>query len=90
MGMDHEEMAIRTQNWHLVLPLETDPEDPERWVELYRKPEDRWDQSNVVDQFSEVADQLELALRRFAEASLNGDPETLPPLRDVARLGGVS
>jgi arylsulfatase A-like enzyme len=90
MGMDVEEFALRTHNWHLVLPLEADPEDPARGAELYRKPEDRWDQNNVADQFRDVADQLELVLRRFAEATLRGDVETLPPLRDIARLGGVS
>src|SRR5262249_14151837 len=90
MGMDTEEFAIRTHNWHLILPLETDPEDPPRSVALYRKPEDRWDQNDVIDQFPEVGDQLELVLRRFAEASLSGEIENLPPLRDIARLGGTS
>ncbi len=90
MGMDAVEFAIRTHNWHLVLPLEADPDDPDRWVELYRKPEDRWDQHNVVEQFPDVADQLELALRRFAQASLKDEIDRLPPLRAVARLGGAS
>lgn len=89
MGMDVEEFAIRTHNWHLVLPLEPDPDDPDRGAELYRKPEDRWDQNNVAEQFAEVADQLELVLRRFAAATLTDSIGDVPGLRDVARLGGA-
>ncbi len=86
LGMDVEEFAIRTHLWHLILPLVSDPEEP-RSTELYRKPEDRWDQNNVVEQHPEVADQLELALRRFVEALGRDALEDLAGLRDVARLG---
>jgi arylsulfatase A-like enzyme len=90
LGMDVEEFAIRTHNWHLVVPLEADPDDPPRGPELYRKPEDRWDQDDVAEQYPEVAEHLELALRRFAEAARRDEPlEDLPPLREVARLGRV-
>jgi arylsulfatase A-like enzyme len=85
MGMDTEEFAIRTHLWHLVLPVVVDPEEP-RLTELYRKPEDRWDQNNVVDQHPDVADHLELALRRFIEALGRDSLEDLIPLRDVARF----
>ena len=67
MGMDVEEFAIRTHLWHLIVPIETDPDDPPRPPELYRKPEDRWDQNNVIAIFPEVAEHLELTLRRFVE-----------------------
>jgi len=86
MGMDVEEFAIRTHAWHLTLPLIHDPEEP-RFVELYRKPEDRWDQNDVVEQNAEVADHLELALRRFAEALERDALDDLPPLRASARYG---
>jgi arylsulfatase A-like enzyme len=86
MGMDVEEFAIRTHLWHLILPLVDDPDEP-RSTELYRKPEDRWDQNNVIEQHPEVADQLELALRRFVEALGRDALEDLAPLRDVARFG---
>jgi arylsulfatase A-like enzyme len=86
LGMDAEEFALRTHHWHLVLPLVSDPEEP-RAVELYRKPEDRWDQNNVIEQHPEVADHLELALRRFVEALGRDAIEDLEPLRDIARLG---
>jgi arylsulfatase A-like enzyme len=86
MGMDVEEFAIRTHLWHLILPVVVDPDEP-RSAELYRKPEDRWDQDNVIEQHPEVADQLELSLRRFVEALGREALEDLAPLRDVARFG---
>jgi len=86
LGMDVAEFAIRTHLWHLILPIEIDPDEP-RSAELFRKPEDRWDQNNVIDQNPEVAEHLELALRRFVEALGRGGLDDLPYLRDVARLG---
>jgi arylsulfatase A-like enzyme len=86
MGMDVEEFAIRTPAYHLILPIEPDPEDEPRARQLYLKPEDRWDQNNVADQHAEVAEHLELALRRFAEAVGRGSIDGLPPLREIALL----
>jgi arylsulfatase A-like enzyme len=86
LGMDVEEFAIRTHLWHLIVPVEPDPDDPPRPPELYRKPEDRWDQNNVADQHPEVSDHLELTLRRFVAAISRDALEPLPPLRDVARF----
>lgn len=86
LGMDVEEFAIRTHLWHLIVPIEADPDDPPRLPELYRKPEDRWDQNNVLEQHPEVAEHLELTLRRFVEAIGRDALDTLPPLRDVARF----
>ena len=85
LGMDVEEFAIRTLGWHLTLPVEVDPDDDPKPPELYRKPEDRWDQNNIIAENPEVADQLELALRRFVAAIERDAPlADLPPLRDVA------
>jgi arylsulfatase A-like enzyme len=86
LGMDVEEFAIRTHHWHLVLPIESDPDDPPRGPELYRKPEDRWDQNDVAEQHPEVAEHLELLLRRFAAAARRDAMDDLPALRDVARF----
>jgi arylsulfatase A-like enzyme len=86
MGMDVAEFAIRTHLWHLIVPVENDPEEP-RSAELFCKPEDRWDQNNVIEQHPEVAEHLELALRRFIAALDNGRLEDLPSLRDIARFG---
>jgi arylsulfatase A-like enzyme len=86
LGMDAAEFAIRTHLWHLIVPVEVNPDEP-RSAELFRKPEDRWDQDNVIDQNPEVAEHLELTLRRFIEA-LGGDGlEVIPTLRDIARFG---
>jgi len=82
LGMDGEEYAIRTPNWHLVLPIEADPDDPPRSRELYRKPEDRWDQNDVAGEHPGIADHLELTLRRFAEAVGRDALASLPPWRD--------
>jgi arylsulfatase A-like enzyme len=86
LGMDVAEMAIRTHLWYLIVPLESDPEEP-RTMELFRKPEDRWDQNNVLEQQTEVAEHLELALRRFVEAVGRGSTAELPFLRDIVRYG---
>jgi hypothetical protein len=53
---------------------------------LYRKPEDRWDQNDVLDHYPEVAEHLELTLRRFIDAVDRDALDTLPPLREVARF----
>ena len=86
LGMDVAEFAIRTHLWHLVVPLESDPDEP-RSPELFRKPEDRWDQNNVIEQHPEVADQLELTLRRFVEFLGREGIVERPSLRDIARFG---
>ena len=88
MGMDVEEFAIRTHLWHLTVPVgEPDPDDLPRGPELYRKPEDRWDQNDVAAEQPEVAEHLELALRRFVEAIGQDRIEDVPPLRDITRFG---
>jgi arylsulfatase A-like enzyme len=86
LGMDVAEFAIRTHLWHLIVPIETDPDEP-RSAELYRKPEDRWEQNNVIDQNPDVAEHLELALRRFVDCLSHGRVEDPPALREIARFG---
>ena len=86
LGMDVEEFAIRTHLWHLIVPVEPDPDDPPRRPELYRKPEDRWDQNDVAAQNPEVAEHLELTLRRFVEAVGRDTLDDLPMLREIARF----
>jgi len=86
LGMDVEEFAIRTQLWHLVVPINPDPDDPPRPPELYRKPEDRWDQNNLAEQYPEIAEHLELTLRRFVDALGRDALDTLAPLREIVRF----
>lgn len=83
MGMDLEEFAIRTHYWHLTVPLVVDPEEP-RAPELYRKPEDRWEQNDVIEQHREVAEHLEVVLRRFAERIGQDAIDDPPKLREIA------
>jgi arylsulfatase A-like enzyme len=87
MGMDVEEFAIRNHQWHLVVPIEPDPDDQRNAPELYRKPEDRWDQNNLAAEHPEIAEHLELALRRFVEGVRLGSIDELPPLRSVVWFG---
>jgi len=86
LGMDVEEFAIRTHMWHLIVPVEPDTDDPPRGPELYRKPEDRWEQNDVAERHPEIAEHLELTLRRFVEAVGHDALEDIPTLREIARF----
>jgi arylsulfatase A-like enzyme len=60
--------SIRTREWHFILappPLESGTLSKSDGNQLYVKPEDRWEVNNVRTQHAEIADQLELKLRRF-------------------------
>ncbi len=81
LGMDGEEVAIRTPEWHFVLPIEDDPEIEPRRAQLFRKPEDRWDQNDIIGENAEIAERLELALRRFIDAVGRDAIGSLPQLR---------
>lgn len=72
LGFPHGDRAIRTPLWHMRL---TDP------VELYVKPDDRWEFNNVADRLREEVD----ALRAVAEqdiASLQ-TATSLEPLPEI-------
>ena len=80
-GLADEEFAIRTQNWKLILPFgEAILRRPRQ---LYSKPEDRWEVNDLADQKPDVADHLELQLRRYLDALESDTLDTvpLPPLR---------
>ncbi|MER3415337.1 MAG: hypothetical protein C4297_03865 [Gemmataceae bacterium] len=78
----HEEWAIRTHHWYLRLPI---------WIqnkldvrpELYKKPDDRWEVQNVADSHQDVAEHLELTLRRFLMLARIGAVDKLPELREA-------
>jgi arylsulfatase A-like enzyme len=61
---DIEEWSIRTHQWHYLLPL---PGSRERGPQLYVKPDDRWELNNVAEQHPDVAEHLELTLRRYMD-----------------------
>lgn len=73
------EASMRTLDWNLLVPLHPHNSCP---LQLYRKPEDRWDMTDVLSQHADVADHLELSLRRalaWTQTGMKGDP---PSLRD--------
>jgi arylsulfatase A-like enzyme len=59
---DAEEWALRTPEWTLLLP--TKPEG--RAVQLFAKPEDRWELNDVIQHHLELAEELEHFLRGVA------------------------
>ena len=71
------EWSIRTQQWFFVLPCPRG-ERPPRPPQLFIKPEDRWEVNNVLTQYPDAAEHLELALRRF-QAALRDDRLAQPP-----------
>ena len=75
------QQSLRTHQWHLVL---TERSDAPFSVELFRKPDDRWDVDNVASQRVETAEHLELALRRFVTAVAFDRLGDLPELREEA------
>ncbi len=75
-----EEWAIRTHHWYYLLPLRSS-ETPPRQPQLYVKPDDRWEVNNVLTQHVEVAEHLELTLRRFMAAAALDRVAERPELR---------
>jgi arylsulfatase A-like enzyme len=82
-GHKLQEVAVRTPGWYWIMPRggALGP------VQLYRKPEDRWDMNNVLKEHPDVADHLELTWYRYQdwlESGQEGDP---PQLRDDVLKG---
>lgn len=75
---DMEEWSIRTHQWHFLLPS---PAGEYRGPQLYVKPEDRWELNNVLEQLPDVADHLELTLRRYMARCWHYPAAEPPPLR---------
>ncbi len=75
------ELALRTSEWAFVLPWQTSPGDPHRAVQLYVKPDDRWEVNNVLQHNMDLADNLERVLRGFVEATRRPGPLQAPELR---------
>ncbi|MCZ2342535.1 MAG: sulfatase-like hydrolase/transferase [Bacteroidales bacterium] len=57
------EVALRTVDRALLLPLATDPEDDPREPQLYEKPADRWEVNNIRQQDLDRAEEWEQQLR---------------------------
>jgi hypothetical protein len=78
-GLDDTEYAIRTTPWKLILPVADRSEERPR--QLYSKPEDRFEVSDLEPQKVDVADHLELQIWRYLDARRRGTIDSLPPLR---------
>lgn len=61
-GHHNREWTIRDKNWSFLLPI-----DGSRPPELYDRREDPLEQKNVIEEYPEVAEQLELELYRFVQ-----------------------
>jgi hypothetical protein len=78
-----EEWSIRTHGWYLCLP----GIDDQSAAKLCIKPEDRWEANDVCSLHPEVAEHLELTLRRFQAAVRADRLDQAPELRaDVLKL----
>ncbi|HYV37525.1 MAG TPA: sulfatase-like hydrolase/transferase [Gemmataceae bacterium] len=58
-----EEWALRTTDCALLLPIKQPRDLPQRQVQFYLKPEDRWEANNVIQHHLDLAEQMEATLR---------------------------
>jgi hypothetical protein len=65
---EREEWALRSREFALLLPVAAPADDPFRPMQLYLKPDDRWEVNNVLQHHLELAERLEAALRVFMAA----------------------
>jgi arylsulfatase A-like enzyme len=77
------EYALHTPEWGFLLPEGTTVELPPRGLQLYVKPDDRWEVNNVLQHHLDLAEHLEKVLRGFVEASRRPGPLQPPELRDT-------
>jgi arylsulfatase A-like enzyme len=66
LGNSRSEWGIRTPNFFYVEPGDRRETDAAP-AQLFEKPHDRWDQSDVLSQYPQVADELQSTLRRQVE-----------------------
>jgi arylsulfatase A-like enzyme len=69
MGNGRLEWGIRTFDFFYVEPGDAQRDLDSSPCRLFEKPADRWDQSDVLSQFPQIADELQASLRRQIEAS---------------------
>jgi arylsulfatase A-like enzyme len=64
LGTGRAECGIRTPTFFYVEPGDQNPEPEPPPPRLFEKPHDRWDQSDVLSQYPQVAEELQRLLRR--------------------------
>ena len=70
---DVTEWSLRTSEYALLLPVQTDAGG----ARLYVKPDDAYEVNNVVQHHMELAEELERTLRAFVEATRRAGPAAL-------------
>jgi arylsulfatase A-like enzyme len=68
------EIAIRTNEWALLVPTRTPEGDPPRAPLLFEKPDDRWEVNDLRARNIERADELEAQLRAALQSSGSAAP----------------
>lgn len=77
---DRVEWSLRTADWALLMPIPAHEEHQERTVQLYVKPEDRWEINDVRHHQIEVSESLETTLEAFVGATQQKPPFSPPSL----------
>lgn len=67
LGNGRSEWGIRTSDFFYVEPGDRMPESDHTPAQLFEKPHDRWDQSDVLSQYPQVSEELQSTLRREVE-----------------------
>ncbi len=80
-----DERSLRTPAWFLRRPATTD--DSSEPVELYVKPDDRWEANEVSDRLPEIVEAMLATLDDFERAAQAGDPALLTPLAEELCVG---
>ena len=68
--------ALHTPDHTLLLPVRDPPREPT----LFEKPDDRWEVNDLRPRNTELAERLEVVLRRFVAACQHPGPLVVPPL----------
>jgi arylsulfatase A-like enzyme len=74
------ERGIRTPGWYLRSPVNRAEAVEPAGVELFAKPDDRWEVNDVADRCAETAEALQSALDRFEAAAQTDSLDQLAPL----------
>ncbi len=60
------ELAIRTHEWALLVPISAGIADPPRQARLFQKPDDYWEVNDLRTHHAEIAEELEARVRAIA------------------------
>jgi arylsulfatase A-like enzyme len=78
------EWALRSPEWAFLLPGPQPGDQPPRAMQLYEKPDDRWEVNDLRSRHPDLAERLECVLRGAIAAVERPGPLVLPPLEVVS------